>query len=61
MPVFDHARYEVQVPALEAAYAGGKEFPHIVLDDFLDGNILAEALAPVSAHTMLCMDSLYPL
>ena len=45
MPVFDHARYKAQVPALEAAYAGGKEFPHIVLDDFLDGNILAEALA----------------
>ena len=47
--VIDLPALNAQLPALKAAYAAGAPFPHIAFEDFLNPDILADAIAEFPA------------
>src|SRR5215212_8624314 len=47
--IFPAARWEAQLDALAARYRSAAPYPHIVLDDFLDRDGVARALAQFPA------------
>lgn len=46
--IFDSARWEKQIDILQTRYQNATPFPHIVLDDFLNPQVLKRALAEFS-------------
>jgi hypothetical protein len=49
-PIFDYERYEARAESLAAKYRSSSPFPHIVLDDFLEGGAAREAAHDFPGH-----------